>query len=374
MVYKCNNCKYSTKRRVDLIRHENKKGSCINNQDILLSGLQNNNILEKVGGRVNNPLEKVGVVGNNLLNPLEKVGVDNDGVVHGSNLINYSEIVLPKYICNKCNKEFTTKHSLEVHQIKCDGLDKFQCKTCLKKFNSKYGKYEHKKSVKCTPPISIVNNKDSYNNTINNNINNNININIGFGKERVNQLTKEDWYFDFIEKIIDSGDLCIYGIIDCVRLIFFNPDYPENQTIIKESKKGNIVKVLTSPNNYDNRILDHTWKQVLSIIERFFNTWFDQVSIKLKKEQDRNVVNKNMAKIRRFGNRMLWYGWECEKITKLGIFLNYPCTDTIKAEALKTKKIKGFNKILSLKIYEETLKLKEYYKLNEKLLKSITQI
>jgi hypothetical protein len=374
MVYKCNNCKYSTKRRVDLIRHENKKGSCINNQDILLSGLQNNNILEKVGGRVNNPLEKVGVVGNNLLNPLEKVGVDNDGVVHGSNLINYSEIVLPKYICNKCNKEFTTKHSLEVHQIKCDGLDKFQCKTCLKKFNSKYGKYEHKKSVKCTPPISIVNNKDSYNNTINNNINNNININIGFGKERVNQLTKEDWYFDFIEKIIDSGDLCIYGIIDCVRLIFFNPDYPENQTIIKESKKGNIVKVLTSPNNYDNRILDHTWKQVLSIIERFFNAWFDQVSIKLKKEQDRNVVNKNMAKIRRFGNRMLWYGWECEKITKLGIFLNYPCTDTIKAEALKTKKIKGFNKILSLKIYEETLKLKEYYKLNEKLLKSITQI
>jgi hypothetical protein len=365
MVYKCNNCKYSTKRRVDLIRHENKKGSCINNQDILLSGVQNNNILENVMVKDTISLENVTVERDKNEISLENVMVDNDGVVHGSDLINCSKSEsFKKHLCIKCKKDFSTKHTLNVHQIKCDGLHKLQCKTCLKMFTTRQSKYEHNKNIKCTPPISIVNNKDSYNNTINNNINNNININIGFGKERVNQLTKEDWYFDFIEKIIDSGDLCIYGIIDCVRLIFFNPDYPENQTIIKESKKGNIVKVLTSPNNYDNRILDHTWKQVLSIIERFFNTWFDQVSIKLKKEQDRNVVNKNMAKIRRFGNRMLWYGWECEKITKLGIFLNYPFTDTIKAEALKTKKIKGFNKILSLKIYEETLKLKEYYKLN----------
>jgi hypothetical protein len=295
--------------------------------------------------------EKVANGGNNLMNSSEKVALDDDGVVHGGNSINCSKSEsLKKHSCIKCNKDFSSKYNLDVHLIKCDGLNKLQCKTCLESFTSKYGKYKHKKNIKCTPPISIV--SDSYNltninnNTINNNINNNININIGFGKERVNQLTKEDWYFDFIEKIIDSGDLCTYGIIDCVRLIFFNPDYPENQTIIKESKKGNIVKVLTSPNNYDNRILDHTWKQVLSIIERFFNAWFDQVYIKLKKEQDRNVVNKNMAKIRRFGNRMLWYGWECEKITKLGIFLNYPCTDTIKAEALKTKKIKGFNKII----------------------------
>jgi hypothetical protein len=56
--------------------------------------------------------------------------------------------------CCKCNKVFTRKCSKQKHESKCIGIHSLQCNICLKSFASKYGKYEHKKNVKCNPPNS----------------------------------------------------------------------------------------------------------------------------------------------------------------------------------------------------------------------------
>jgi hypothetical protein len=54
--------------------------------------------------------------------------------------------------CSKCKRQFSRRDYMKKHETKCDGLGKQQCKICLKQFASRYGKYEHKKYVKCSPP------------------------------------------------------------------------------------------------------------------------------------------------------------------------------------------------------------------------------
>ena len=57
--------------------------------------------------------------------------------------------------CSKCNKKFTRKDHMRVHEKKCKGLiDPRQCQTCLKVFTSAWGRLKHNKNVKCSPPTS----------------------------------------------------------------------------------------------------------------------------------------------------------------------------------------------------------------------------
>lgn len=56
------------------------------------------------------------------------------------------------FLCNKCNRYFSRKDNLKVHQQKCNGLHPLQCNICLKMFASRQSKHEHKKHVKCSPP------------------------------------------------------------------------------------------------------------------------------------------------------------------------------------------------------------------------------
>ena len=58
------------------------------------------------------------------------------------------------FICSLCNRIFSRKDNLKVHQRKCDGLHPRQCKRCFKMFATRQAKYEHMKNVNCQPPPS----------------------------------------------------------------------------------------------------------------------------------------------------------------------------------------------------------------------------
>ena len=57
-----------------------------------------------------------------------------------------------RFRCGKCNKYLSSKQVLVYHESICNGLDSKQCEICFKVFSSRYGKYKHKKYVKCSPP------------------------------------------------------------------------------------------------------------------------------------------------------------------------------------------------------------------------------
>lgn len=55
--------------------------------------------------------------------------------------------------CSKCNKRFTRKYSMRLHEKKCIGyINSKQCKICLKIFTTVQGRSNHNRNVKCSPP------------------------------------------------------------------------------------------------------------------------------------------------------------------------------------------------------------------------------
>ena len=60
-----------------------------------------------------------------------------------------------RFRCGKCRKVLSSKQVLTYHEWICNGLDSKQCEICLKIFSSRYGKYKHKKNVKCSPPDAV---------------------------------------------------------------------------------------------------------------------------------------------------------------------------------------------------------------------------
>lgn len=82
------------------------------------------------------------------INPVQNESEKRDG-----ECVEEDVVVESKFQCSKCNKVLSSKRQLKIHVEKCNGLHPLQCPICLKMFASRYGKYEHKKYVKCKPPI-----------------------------------------------------------------------------------------------------------------------------------------------------------------------------------------------------------------------------
>jgi len=145
------------------------------------------------------------------------------------------------YNCVYCYKEFSRK----------DNLNRHIEKSCKKK--RELDKIENENSKIIEKQNKIINlqskqinkllekNAKQINNTQNNNnstnIINNIHIN-NYGEENLEMLTDE-----FKERCITRP---FYAIIDIIRKIHFNDDYPENKNMRLVNKRDNKIQVLTN--------------------------------------------------------------------------------------------------------------------------------
>lgn len=157
-----------------------------------------------------------------------------------------------QFTCIKCNKTLSSNQQLKLHNERCTGLHPLQCPICLKMFASKQGKYEHKKYVKCSPPIqtsnnTINNNYNNCNNTTNNNNFYSINIRADFDKisnediqNMVSRITKAE-YLKIVNKNIDIGK---YVIPRTLEHIYFNDNFPEMQAIKKERRNKEMEQLV----------------------------------------------------------------------------------------------------------------------------------
>lgn len=272
MLYKCAYCNYTTTKPRDLRRHNNRKYPCNNRTKVNVD-------ISKETANVKDITENVNVLGDNYPDLTENINV----LLSSAN----------GYKCSKCNKVFTRNINRKNHESKCTGLNVLQCEICLNMFSSASGKSQHKKYVECFPSklntttpqtinnttnninhINTTNNID--NSTTNNNIqNNNIHVTLNFGNEDLTGLINDPNYMKNVEECMerfitdlpylneDAGKLIIAEIL---KQIYFNKNFPQNQTIIKTNKKDNIVKIHRD-NQWKSRVINDVSKNVTGKVE-----------------------------------------------------------------------------------------------------------
>ena len=252
----------------------------------------------------------------------------------------------------------------------CDGLDPKQCKICLKVFSSRYGKYQHTRYVKCSPPLppaSSVPNQtiNITDNSVTNNVTNNTyNINIVRGdfyknsnediQNIVGQLEKKE----YLKMIRNNMDIGKYVIPRTMEQIYFNDKHPSMQTLKKERRNDKMVEVHVGSGKWEKRFIDDIFRMVVSKVEQYHSQYFKHLEDKYE-NQDMvigSVKWKQLTRpIKTFGNTMLWYnGFRGEDILSMGVELNYPDDDD-EMEKERERRNREMEQIVGEKVYEETL-------------------
>jgi len=206
------------------------------------------------------------------------------------------EKVNPQLICKKCNKLYKTKKYLDMHEIKCKGIDELTCPKCMISFTTKQAKSRHIKSNHCKArsiihardpnPKNIIQNQIINNIQTQNNIQNNLFIN-NFGCERLDHITQEE-----IIKMLMEGMNTLPMYIEKKH---FDKNFPENNNIVytKENKckvlennswKEKDINLLSSKLIKDNSqvLLLYCDKNEIKITEKMMDDeLFDRIKNKL---------------------------------------------------------------------------------------------
>lgn len=251
LIYHCHCCDYSSLRKYNLIRHQNRFHK-LNNQNSTNTNVPEINVAE-IEANVHITQDSVNENEHNTNVRQDDVN-ENEVVI---NTVNFS--------CKKCYKNFKLKKFYEKHEKQCNGLDLLTCPKCMKSFPSRQSKYNHVKRDTCKPRSIIhsktykLNNPETTNNdvqtnnnhtnnknqlqcqnnncrigTINNTINNINNININnYGSERLDYITKQD-YIDILKS---AKKIPLY-----IEKKHFNEDFPENCNITYTNDNKCMVK------------------------------------------------------------------------------------------------------------------------------------
>ena len=224
-MFSCNQCAYSTKIKCNYVRHTK---TC-------KSRYQNNTIEDQ-----NNTIDDQ----NNTMNTKQSF-------IH----------VGSKMRCVFCLKEISCKYTNR-HLKVCKGCPLNTCRYCDKTFGRQQHVSRHEKTcgyteevhgnnddIQQTVPCTIINNND---NSTTNNITNNIqqiNINV-HGKENYEALldTIRTKYPQAFVTMVEEGDTA-----SLLKLVHFNKDFPENQTIRKPIKKDVSAEIHLGEGRWERR-------------------------------------------------------------------------------------------------------------------------
>ena len=89
------------------------------------------------------------------------------------------------------------------------------------------------------------------------------------------------------------------------------------------------------------------YKDLIGKIERYHDKYFRDLQNEHEDTERNREFRQLMYPLRCFGHQMLWYGWTCNEIRKLGIDLN----DAEDEEEMKRRR-KEIMKIMLEKIYD----------------------
>ena len=295
-MYTCADCGYETSRKVNFVRHRNRKNPCRKTTDGNESrSIENKSCDLNVNGKILKGYDQNQSV------------YDKNPNVNGKNNSEHQ--------CNKCKKHFSNRSNLIRHMHICKGVveSPLQCPICLKQFTSRHGKYQHRKNVQCKAVIieneennqtnqqpqminsnnnTVNSNNTNINNIQNNNIqNNNIHIN-AFGSEDLSYLINDPGIIDRLKQYGKAG---IYGLPKILDEVHFKR--PENGSIIKPEQFGNTVLIRNEDNEWEMREFEDVREDMIETIIKYirmYNETKNKLGITLSEKKERNII-KNIG-------------------------------------------------------------------------------
>jgi hypothetical protein len=209
-IYKCEICNFSSKQKNDLNRHL------------------------KTKKHLNN-VKQYEADNKKFLSNHHKIPQNTTFAPHNNTKIeNHKNKKL--FNCKYCNKDYSRIDSLNRHIEKsCKEKKEFDK---MENENNELHKIikSQTKQINKLLEKSVKQINNTQNNNSNNTINNTIHIN-NYGEENLEMLTDE-----FKERCITRP---FYAVIDIIRKIHFNDDYPENKNMRLVNKRDNKIQVLT---------------------------------------------------------------------------------------------------------------------------------
>jgi len=275
LIFRCEYCKYTSKRKYNLLRHQNAVHS-------------------KNDSEINTVIKEGETETKQFQNVIKQLPSDEKQFQENSkeNLDKKDTIGC----CYKCAKKYKTKKSLIKHEKKCNGLSILTCPKCMKTFSNTCNKNKHIRKNNCkarsiihaiNPESKTINIEGNHNtanmNTINNITNNYIN---NFGNERTDYIT-----FDDMIKILRlSGDSIIPRYIEFKH---FNKDFPENNNIKYEKNNDCLIKKdgewkITNINNLSTKLIDKNSSE----INNYYLEQKNKIEEKIKNIELMEFINK----------------------------------------------------------------------------------
>ena len=244
VIYDCKICNFSSKIKTHLYRHLNTKKHLTNenNKKKYEEDNDKNYIMDTQKIHKDTQIEKKDT--QKIHKDTQKIHKDTQIWEKNTQKLKKNTILEKKEkseICDFCAKTFNTRKSMLRHiRLYCKEkkeLDKMENENSkiIEKQN-KFIEFQTKQINKLLEKNGKQINNTQNNTNSNNTINNTIHIN-NYGEENLEMLTDE-----FKERCITRP---FYAIIDIIRKIHFNDDYPENKNMRIVNKRDNKIQVLT---------------------------------------------------------------------------------------------------------------------------------
>ena len=164
---------------------------------------------------------------------------------------NKQEDKIHNFICEKCNKSFSTKQWLLNHAERCKGvISCLNCSKCGKLFNTRSTRYKHE--LKCQQNIPL----QSYDeiqttettNTINTDNSRTTNIVVNnFACDKIEFFMKHPHFAEFINTCIENQT---DGICILIANKHLDPEHPENHNIRKMEQRDNYLRIFKDDDVY----------------------------------------------------------------------------------------------------------------------------
>ena len=142
-----------------------------------------------------------------------------------------------------------------------------------------------------------------------------------------------------------------YALPQQISDIYFNDEFPMNNTIMKQRHNDRFVKIKTGENEWNLRAIDDVYKTLTVQMENYMTPYFLHVEKQMESiyDEDRVKFKQLTRSIREFGHKVLWLDWKCDDIRQIGVELNDPY-----CENERDRRIQEMKMLLLEHVYDKT--------------------